>query len=103
HRPDGERISTIDVVGNDFVLFAGSGGEAWIEAAAKRDLPVKAMQVGRNGASDVDGRWHEVYGVERDGAVMVRPDGHVGWRSASRMTDPAAALVDAFHSILGHA
>src|SRR4029453_7002023 len=100
HRPDGEQISTIDVVGNDFVLFAGSEGEAWIEAAAKRDLPVKAMQVGGNGLSDVDGRWHEVYGVEHEGAVLVRPDGYVGWRSTSRVTDPASVLTDAFRSIL---
>jgi 2-polyprenyl-6-methoxyphenol hydroxylase-like FAD-dependent oxidoreductase len=102
-KANGERISTIDVVGNDFVLFAGSKGEGWIEAAAKRDLPVKAMQVGRNGLSESDTRWHDIYGIEPTGAVLVRPDGYVGWRSASRVADPPAELADAFHSILGRA
>jgi 2-polyprenyl-6-methoxyphenol hydroxylase-like FAD-dependent oxidoreductase len=103
HMADGKRLSTIDLVGNDFVLFAGSEGKAWLEAAAKRDLPVKATQVGGAGPADVDGHWHEVYGVEPTGAVLVRPDGYVGWRSASLTSDPSAALADAFYSILGQA
>jgi 2-polyprenyl-6-methoxyphenol hydroxylase-like FAD-dependent oxidoreductase len=102
-KADGERISTIDIVGSDFVLFAGGEGAAWVEAAAKRNLPVKVVRVDHNDLSDVDGRWHETYGVERGGAVLVRPDGYVGWRSASRVENPPAALADAFHSILGQA
>ena len=32
--------------------------------------------------------WREVYGIGRDGAVLVRPDGVVAWRS-SGAGDPA--------------
>src|SRR5262249_21314731 len=35
------RVSTIDLVGNDVVLMAGPDGEAWIDAAARSDLPVR--------------------------------------------------------------
>jgi hypothetical protein len=102
-KSDGERISTIDLVGNDFVLFAGSKGEAWLAAAAKLGLALKTVPVGPDGLADVEGHWHKLYGVEPTGAVLVRPDGYVGWRSASLSTDPATALAGAFHSILGHA
>ena len=29
------------------------------------------------------GGFTSAYGVQRDGAVLVRPDGHVAWRSPS--------------------
>ena len=31
---------------------------------------------------DRTGEWAALYGVEENGAVLVRPDGHVAWRSA---------------------
>jgi 2-polyprenyl-6-methoxyphenol hydroxylase-like FAD-dependent oxidoreductase len=102
-RPDGQRISTIDLVGNDFVLFAGSKGEAWLDGAAKLGVPFKTVPVGRDGLADAEGRWHDVYGVEPTGAVLVRPDGYVGWRSRSLTSDVLATLDRAFHAILGKA
>jgi hypothetical protein len=41
--------------------------------------------------------------VEDDGAVLVRPDGYVGWRSASQVGEPAEALAAGLRSILGRA
>ncbi|CAD7703322.1 unnamed protein product [Ostreobium quekettii] len=35
-------------------------------------------------AEDAEGRWNDVRGVGDDGAVMVRPDGHVCWMSSGR-------------------
>jgi len=92
HKGDGARVSTIDLVGDDFLLMAGAAGEAWLEAAQRRDLPLKAIQVGRNGVADIDGRWHDGYGIEPAGAVLVRPDGYVAWRSASTTKDPSRTL-----------
>ena len=46
------------------------------------------------------GRFEALYGVEPDGAVLVRPDGFVGWR-AQRAGDTATAdLADALAAIL---
>ncbi len=33
--------------------------------------------------NDINNDFHELYGIERGGAVLVRPDGHVYWRSVS--------------------
>ena len=85
---DGRRLSTLDLFGDRFVLLAGPEGAAARDAArvAARELavPLMAFTVGAGGdLADPDKPWPEVYGVAPDGAVLVRPDGHVAWRSVS--------------------
>jgi 2-polyprenyl-6-methoxyphenol hydroxylase-like FAD-dependent oxidoreductase len=92
-----ERVSTIDLFGPRFVLLTGSRGGAWLDAAAEvaaaTQLPLVAHMIGGDGALvDDDGNWAEAYGVAQDGAVLVRPDGHVAWRSASGVAAPVAVL-----------
>jgi putative polyketide hydroxylase len=100
-----ERISTIDLFGPHFVLLAGSDGEAWRRAAQGIGAswpPLIALTVGKDGdLSDPDGNWHEAYGVNTDGAVLVRPDGHVAWRSRSVTSNPAETLRAALARLLG--
>jgi putative polyketide hydroxylase len=104
-RRGAEQISTIDLFGPRFVLLAGSGGDAWRRAAQGIALswpPLVAHTVGEGGdLIDPDGNWHEAYGVEADGAVLVRPDGHVAWRSRSAAPDPAEALRAALDRVFG--
>jgi putative polyketide hydroxylase len=55
------------------------------------------------GAGDVvaeAGSWHLAYGVEPEGAVLVRPDGFIAQRWCTAPADPAAALADAVLSAL---
>jgi hypothetical protein len=104
----GERISTIDLFGPHFVLLAGSDGGAWREAARQLALPawppLLAFTVGEEGdLEDPTGNWREVYGVEADGAVLVRPDGYVAWRSRSSTSDPGRTLRQVFDEVLGPA
>jgi putative polyketide hydroxylase len=84
-RPD-EELSTLDLVGTAFTLLAGSNGDAWrTEAAgAARDLGIRidSYVVGGPGLHDRGG-FAPAYGLQSDGAVLVRPDGYVAWRSAS--------------------
>lgn len=101
-----ERISTIDLFGPHFVLLAGSDGGAWLKAARRISLPswppLLAFTVGKEGdLADPDGNWHESYDVETDGAVLIRPDGHVAWRSQSAAVDPDRALSATFDGLLG--
>jgi len=104
----GERVSTIDLFGTRFVLLAGSEGRAWMEAASRLGSPDRpklvAHTIGEGGElADPEGRWREVYGVEPDGAILVRPDGYVGWRSRAGADDPARTLETALDRILGRA
>ncbi|TWT13847.1 FAD-dependent monooxygenase [Reyranella sp. CPCC 100927] len=99
------RTSTIDLVGQGFVMMAGARGEAWAGAARDltQDLPLETVTIG-DGAYNTGARaWHDAYGVDDTGAVLVRPDGHVAWRSASMAANPAAALREATDAIRGRA
>ena len=100
-----EQISTIDLFGPHFVLLAGSDGEAWrgaAQAIGPSLPPLFAYTVGQDGdLGDPDGGWHKVYGVDTDGAVLVRPDGHVAWRSRSRASNPSQALRTALDGVFG--
>lgn len=102
---DGERVSTIDTFGGGFVLLAGSDGDAWraaAEAAAgPRQVPIEVLTVGEAGDLQAPaGRFEALYGVEPDGAALVRPDGFVGWRARRAGDAPCDALADALATIL---
>lgn len=100
-----EQISTLDLFGPHFALLAGGDGAAWhraAEPAAPSWPPLVAHVIGANGeVSDPDGTWHTAYGIDTDGAVLVRPDGYVAWRSRSGASNPQAALRAAFEQLLG--
>jgi putative polyketide hydroxylase len=100
-----EQISTVDLMGPHFLLLAGAEGAAWQRAAqaAGPSWPLLISHViGSDGEiSDGDGKWQLAYGIEADGAVLIRPDGYVAWRSRSGVSNPQAALRAAFDSLLG--
>ena len=102
----GARISTIDLFGPRFVLLTGGRGDAWREAAERIAVPSRpplvAFTIGTRGEIiDVDGAWLNAYEVEDDGAVLVRPDGHVAWRSRSAVSAPDDILRAAMDEVLG--
>jgi hypothetical protein len=103
---DGERLSTIDLLGTRFVLLTGAHGDAWREAAGRLASPSQPELVahtigGGCELADPAGAWHVAYGVEADGAVLVRPDGYVGWRARTQGAEPASTLRAALDGILG--
>ena len=54
-----------------------------------------------NGLVDVDGRCNQLYRLGPDGAVLVRPDGFVAWRSPSGAARPPGALAEAVAALRG--
>jgi putative polyketide hydroxylase len=101
----GERRSILDLFGRDFVLVTGEHGEAWRDAAARvahaLGIPIRVDAVGPAAElRDADGVFAERYGIEADGAVLVRPDGHVGFREARADRAESAALESALRRIL---
>ncbi len=96
------RLSTLDLFGSAFTLLAGPGGDAWCTAAAEVEreigVAVDRYRIGEPGLRDLGG-FTEAYGLGEDGAVLVRPDGHVAWRSATGLRS-GAVLRDAVERIL---
>ncbi len=94
---DGARLSTLDLFDGRFVLLAGAEGEAWrdaaLQVAARLGLALDTYRVGVEGdLIDLDGDWGAAYGVTPTGAVVVRPDGAVGWRGEGGGGSPAEEL-----------
>jgi 2-polyprenyl-6-methoxyphenol hydroxylase-like FAD-dependent oxidoreductase len=81
----GENRSTIDLFDRDFVLLTAPAGDAW----RTTHLPLASHIIN-------EPSWPELYGVKADGAVLVRPDGHVAWRSSTLPADPGHQLREAF-------
>jgi 2-polyprenyl-6-methoxyphenol hydroxylase-like FAD-dependent oxidoreductase len=101
---DEDRVSTLDLVQGGFLLLTGSDGGAWGDAAATvaADLgvPVTAVAVGQGGVTDAAGTFHEVYGIEPGGAVLIRPDDIVAWRSVGASEHPVDDLRSAMTTVL---
>ena len=101
----GQRVSTIDLVGREFVVLAGPQGAVWADAVRSArsvlgDLSLDVWVIG-DGLRDPDGRFLGAYGLQQSGASLVRPDGFVGWRAASLPPNPEGALTAAIRAILG--
>jgi hypothetical protein len=101
-----QQISTLDLYDTHFVLLAGPAGEAWGTAGQRvadfLGVPLRWYVVGPNGPLiDRTGAWQKLYGVGPQGAVLVRPDGHVAWRMPDADSSPETQLAVAFHRILG--
>jgi 2-polyprenyl-6-methoxyphenol hydroxylase-like FAD-dependent oxidoreductase len=84
----GERLSTIDLFADRWVLVSGRDGDGWSgcarDSAAARALGVVWHGVGPAGdLADVGDRFAATYGVGTKGAVLIRPDGFIAWRDAA--------------------
>ncbi|MFI5477224.1 FAD-dependent oxidoreductase [Streptomyces cacaoi] len=100
-RRGNERLSTLDLYERSLVLLSDAGEPSgWHEAATRLAeelvLPLRSYRVGTGADADLvpegDADWAERHGTARGGAVLVRPDGFVVWRSPSPDADAEAAL-----------
>ena len=88
--------STIDLFDRRFVLLTAEPGQAWRDAAAHcPGVPVDSHVM-------TEAQWPDLYGVASDGAVLVRPDGHVAWRSVTMSADPSSDVHAALITGTGH-
>ncbi|MDT5307291.1 MAG: putative polyketide hydroxylase [Mycobacterium sp.] len=101
----GKRVSTLDLLGGGFTLLTGDDGARWIETAAAASaalgVPITVHCIGSAGdALDLDGAWAQATGLAPGGALLVRPDDFVGWRTDRFPAEPERALRQAFSVIL---
>ncbi|MFD7553674.1 MULTISPECIES: FAD-dependent oxidoreductase [unclassified Streptomyces] len=106
----GERVSSLDLYERSFVLLSGAG-TPWRAAAEQvaGDLSMRLDAYAIGSGPDADlvpqagADWAEVHGTSAEGAVLVRPDGFVAWRSEGAVPDPRAALRGALSTVLRRA
>ncbi len=100
----GDRISTLDLCGPGFTLLTGADANVWRAAAAAASnvgADVTLHAVDGHDLRDPGGDFTETYGIGPDGAVLIRPDGHVAWRAPEHGDTGAAALAEALRRVLG--
>jgi 2,4-dichlorophenol 6-monooxygenase len=104
---DGRRRPLNELVApGRFLLIAGEDGGAWCDAArqlaADAGIPLDAVRIGHIDGDLYDPRcmWLRHREIEPDGAVLVRPDRFVGWRSMGGWERPIDELAEALTQIL---
>jgi 2-polyprenyl-6-methoxyphenol hydroxylase-like FAD-dependent oxidoreductase len=81
--------STIDLFDQDFTLLTAEPGSGW-RIAADQVKPALGLTLRQHVMPPAG--WPAPYGVSPEGAVLVRPDGHIAWRSPDAATDSRAAV-----------
>jgi hypothetical protein len=93
---DGDRVSTLDLIDSGFAVFTAGDPAAWTAAAA-RVAATFGVEVTVHALGD-DGAAHT--GLGAGGALLVRPDDFVGWRTETLPSDPETALRQSLSAIL---
>jgi 2-polyprenyl-6-methoxyphenol hydroxylase-like FAD-dependent oxidoreductase len=75
------QVSPLDLFGPHFTLLAGPTAELHsVATKAAEALRVTLYPATVGGDGEATRAFLAAYGIEPDGAVLVRPDGHVAWR-----------------------
>ncbi len=102
---EGNEVSILDLFGSNFVLLTGAGHSAWTEAvhvvSSRLGVKVKVYQVGLTGDFiDQGNSFRKLYGIENGGAVVIRPDGFIGWRTENEVLKPNVLLEEVMKHLL---
>jgi hypothetical protein len=86
----GASLSTLDLANGGFVLLAGPDADAWIGAGHGNGLDVRRIR---------EDAFTRAAGIGAQGALLLRPDGVIGWRSMGKVGNPEAALSEALRRL----
>ena len=87
----GQRVSTLDL-SSSFMLLAGPRGGRWRDAVQSIASPrVDACTVGQD-VTELGTSVTDAVGITDSGAILVRPDGFVAWRTATLAERPEVVL-----------
>jgi putative polyketide hydroxylase len=97
--------SILDLFGGGFVLLAADRND-WAVAAERigfeTRFPIRMINVRSEARTeDIWREWMTLYGVGEQGAVLVRPDGMVAWRSSEASADAHGAMRSALETLMG--
>jgi len=102
---DGKEISILDLLGNDFVLLTIAENRTWAECvqnvSSTLGINIKFYSVGLSGdfiaQEDI---FRKLYGLGDEGAVLIRPDGFIGWRSEKEVVNLDTVLNEVMNHLL---
>jgi hypothetical protein len=101
---DGQRRSTLDLFGSGFTLVAGTDAGHWcdagLDAASRLNVPLDVYRAGHD-FEDPSETIGEAFGIGTTGAVLVRPDGFIGWREQAPAVPGDAAIGRALTILTG--
>ncbi|MDA8278052.1 MAG: FAD-dependent monooxygenase [Actinomycetota bacterium] len=101
-----QKVSTHDICGKGrFTLLTGTNGSAWKVACERVSdelaIPIDGYVIGPGQLyRDVYNDFAKMREVDEDGAILVRPDMHVAWRSMGMVEDPSHTLAATMRQIL---
>jgi putative polyketide hydroxylase len=93
-----ESSSTLDLFGSAFVMLTSAAGNSVADEIRRT---TEATSIPLNHHVVDHARWPEIYDVSSDGGVLIRPDGHVAWRSRHRVAGAGADLRSALLTAAG--
>ncbi|WHY27343.1 FAD-dependent oxidoreductase [Bacillus wiedmannii] len=102
---DGNEVSVLDLLGSDFVLLTGAENCTWADCvqdvSSKLGMIIKFYSVGlREDFIAQEDIFSKLYGIENGGAVLIRPDGFIGWRSEKEVVSPYLLLEEIMSNLL---
>ena len=103
---DDRLMSTHDLVGPNasFLLLTDDDGQPWAGAAKRlvlqHNIPIRVAQIGGS-LRDITDQWTNIKQIGDGGAILVRPDNFVAWRSLGPSKANGRELEDSFVTILG--
>jgi len=106
-RSDSGRLSTIDLFWDSFVLLTGAEDAGWHEAATRlagrTKVPLRVVRIGPGGDFTAEADWAAACGITSRGALLVRPDAFVAWRSVDGAAEPEKVLAEVLGEVAGTA
>ncbi len=97
--------SILDLFGSGFVLLAADRN-GWASAAEQigfeTTFPLRMFNIRQEcRTAGIWQDWMELYGVGAEGAVLIRPDSMVAWRSNGGVGDAKAGLLSVLERLMG--
>ncbi|RAN77852.1 FAD-dependent monooxygenase [Bacillus sp. SRB_331] len=101
---EGKEVSILDLFGSNFVLLTGAEPSAWTEAArdvsSELGVNIKVLRVGLSGDFVAqENVFSELYGIGHGGAVLIRPDGFIGWGTEKAVVNPDVVLKEVMNNM----
>lgn len=91
---NGEKISTLDLFGKEWVLLTQN--PEWKMA---NELSLSVLCLNKDFFSEDDQAFSKLFGLSDANAVLIRPDGYIAWRTQSKSEDNFIFLNSIFETV----